>query len=292
MLRQGLAVYHRAKRSDASELPSQLWLNLEQSLKRYIRQGCKLSGLQTELCQQGLRDFGGLWTRHQVASSAALQDRAPEEPLCCWHPQQGPNAHRTRRLAHHRHLVGIASEGGDILAHPREGRDLIEQPAVTCIGRICSGQIFQRDKPQDSQPVVERHHDDVVIGGERRPVIPGIRRRAECEGSAVNVDHDRALLLVSARRPDVEVQAILAHRARLYGSLCSYRSYHACPDLRHLGRHGAKRGRLAHARPWLRRLRCPKTTLARGRLRERNAFPDADRALLAALYFSIPCLNN
>src|SRR5690242_131555 len=116
MLRQRLAVYHRAVGSDASELTSQLWLYPEQGLKRHIRQGRKLVGLQTELCQQRLRDVCGLWTRHQFASSAALQDRALEETLCGWHPQQGSNAHRPRRLAHHRHLVRIASEGGDILA--------------------------------------------------------------------------------------------------------------------------------------------------------------------------------
>src|SRR5215813_10046882 len=125
MLRQRLAVYDRAKSPDASELTSQLWLNLEQGLERHLRQGCKLGGLEPELCQQRLRDFGGLWTRRQVASSAALQDRALEETFCRWHPQQCANAHCTGRLAHHRHLVGIASEGGDIVAHPLEGRDLI-----------------------------------------------------------------------------------------------------------------------------------------------------------------------
>src|SRR5450759_1476335 len=145
MLRQRISVYHRAKGLDASELTSQLWLNLEQGLKRHIRQGCKLSGLQTELCQQRLRDLCGLWTRHQLASSAALQDRALEETLCRWHPQQGSNAHRPRRLAHHRHLVGITSEGGDILVHPLEGRDLIEQAAVARIARICSSQVLQGD---------------------------------------------------------------------------------------------------------------------------------------------------
>ncbi|HYU74553.1 MAG TPA: hypothetical protein VEL31_17930, partial [Ktedonobacteraceae bacterium] len=133
------------------------------------------------------------------------------------------------------------------------------------------------------------HHDDVVPGGERRPVIPGIGRRAEREGSAVNPDHDWPPLVVSARRPDIEVQAVLAHRAQLYGSICSY---HALRGLLYLRRHGAKLCRIEHARPWRRRLRRPKTPLAGGRLRERNAFPDADRTLLAALYFPITCLND
>src|SRR6266568_2990235 len=100
MLRQRIAVYHRAKRLDAAELTSQLWLNLEQGLKRHIRQGCKLRGLQAELCQQSLRDLCGPWTSRQVAASPALQDRALEETLRRWHPQQSTNAHRTSRLAH------------------------------------------------------------------------------------------------------------------------------------------------------------------------------------------------
>src|SRR5947208_11022787 len=135
MLRQRLAIYDRAVGSNAAELPSQLGLNLEQGLKRHLRQGCKLVGLEPEFGQQRLRDFGGLWMCRQVPSSATLQDRALEETLCRWHPQQGANAHRTRRLAHHCHLVGIASESCDILAHPLEGRDLIEQAAVGRIAR-------------------------------------------------------------------------------------------------------------------------------------------------------------
>src|SRR6266496_4590836 len=118
MLRQRLVVYDRAKSLDAAELPSQLWLNLEQGLKRHLRQGGKLRSFQAKLCQQRLRDVGGPWTRRQVAARAALQDRALEETVRRWHPQQGANAHRTCRLAHHRHLVGIASESCDILAHP------------------------------------------------------------------------------------------------------------------------------------------------------------------------------
>src|SRR5437764_12671183 len=121
MLRQRLAVYDRAKSLDAANLPSQLWLNLEQGLKRHLRQGGKLRGFQTEPGQQRLRDVGGPWTRRQVAARAALQDRALEETVRGFHPQQGANAHRTSRLAHDRHLVGIASEGGDMLAHPLEG---------------------------------------------------------------------------------------------------------------------------------------------------------------------------
>src|SRR5579863_2051378 len=112
MLWQGLAVYDRTISPDSSELPSEFGLNLEQGLKWHLCQGCKLGDLEAELCQKSLRDLGGLWTRGQVACSAALQDRALEETVCRWHAQQGANAHRPGRLAHHRHLAGIASEGG------------------------------------------------------------------------------------------------------------------------------------------------------------------------------------
>ncbi len=98
--------------------------------------------------------------------------------------------------------------------------------------------------------------------------------------------------MASARRPDVEIETILAHRALIDGSLCSYSSDHARPHRRHLGRHGAKRSRLAHAHPGLGRLRRAKTQLSGGRLGERNALPDADRALLVALDFPILGLND
>src|SRR5947207_11967690 len=99
MLRQRLAVYDRAKSLDAAELSSQLWLNLEQGLKRHLRQDGKLRSFQTELGQQRLRDVGSPWTRRQVAARAALQDRAGRDraPLaspvgcqCSSHPPTRP----------------------------------------------------------------------------------------------------------------------------------------------------------------------------------------------------------
>src|SRR5437588_3936789 len=106
----------------------------------------------------------------------------------------------------------------------------------------------------------------------------------------MNPDHHRAHLVVSARRPDIEGQAILAHWGQLCSSVSS--SGYVPQGFRYLRCHGTKRCRLAHARPWLRRLWRSKTALSGGRLRERNAFPDADRALFAALDFPITCLND
>src|SRR5260370_46501 len=94
-----------------------------------------------------------------------------------------------------------------MLMHPLEGCDLIEQSAVGRIARLGSGQVLKRCKPQDAQPVVERHHDEVVPGGERCAIIPGIWRRAQRERSARDVDRHRALLAFRARRPDLEREA-------------------------------------------------------------------------------------
>src|SRR4029079_14903195 len=66
---------------------------------------------------------------HEVAS-ARREDGAVEESPRARHGEQGGAAHRARRLAEDRDLPRVAPEGLDLVAHPFEGRDLIEEPLV------------------------------------------------------------------------------------------------------------------------------------------------------------------
>ena len=71
----------------------------------------------------------------------ALQDRAAEQALGPRHREQRADAHRTGGLAGDGHRVRVAAERRDVVAHPLERRDLVEQAEV---GRRASG---SRAKP-------------------------------------------------------------------------------------------------------------------------------------------------
>src|SRR5260370_34435013 len=100
-------------------------------------------------------------------------------------------------------------------------------------------------------------------------------------------DHHRALAAVRVRRPDIEIQAILALRLRHFDFKRSV-GYQE----RELRRDRAKGRCVAYPRPgaWcLWRLEAPRSNWRR---RVRNPFPGDDRAKVHALDFSIVRLTN
>ena len=100
----------------------------------------------------------------------ALGDGAPEQPLGTGHGQQRADAHRASRLAKDGDVAGIATEGGDVLLHPLQGGDLVEQAAVGV-------SVAQIEEALGADPVVDGHADDAVAG-EATAVIPGRRTRS------------------------------------------------------------------------------------------------------------------
>ena len=69
--------------------------------------------------------------------SPALCDRPPEQPVGAGHGEQRADAHRTGRLAEDGDVAGIAAEGRDVVPHPLEGGDLVEQAEVgVSVGEI------------------------------------------------------------------------------------------------------------------------------------------------------------
>ena len=97
-----------------------------------------------------------------------------------------------------RDVRGIAAEGRDVLPHPGERRDLIEQ---TRIGRRVLRFALERRQMQEAEraePVVDRHHHDVAAPGEARAVVDGLRSRAGGEGAAVEPDQHRPATRASA----------------------------------------------------------------------------------------------
>src|SRR5579885_2339098 len=100
-------------------------------------------------------------------------------------------------------------------------------------------------------------------------------------------DQHGPLSTIGSRRPDVQVQAILALLAwrqsvAQWAALTQHSLWRDHPILRCI----------AHSRPCLRRLWRAKTQFSNRRLRKWNALPHADRPLIAPAYLATGRLYN
>src|SRR5690349_14978146 len=95
----------------------------------------------------------------------ALGNGAPEQPLGRGHGEQRADTHRSRRLAEDRDIARITAKGSDILAHPVEGGDLVEQATVG----VSRAEI---QETLGANPIIDRHTDDAVTG-KVATIIPG-----------------------------------------------------------------------------------------------------------------------
>ena len=96
-----------------------------------------------ERVEHALGDARRLDAARHVMRSAALRDRALEQPARGGQREQRRDAHRARGLTEQRDLPGIAAERLDVLAHPAQRGELIAQPVVR-IGR--------RSRPRRARP--------------------------------------------------------------------------------------------------------------------------------------------
>ena len=93
-------------------------------------------------------------------------------------------AHPSSRLAKDGEIARITIFGGDVLLHPLEGSDLVEQAAVGV-------SLAQREEALGPDPIVDGHADD-AIAGETTVVIPGRRTSSVIlKQTASNPDHHR-----------------------------------------------------------------------------------------------------
>ncbi len=63
---------------------------------------------------------------------------------------------------------------------------------------------------ESPEPVVDSHQDDVAVAGEAGAVVPGGGAGAGEPATTVYPDHHRAVAVVEAGRPHVEVEGVLA----------------------------------------------------------------------------------
>ena len=202
--------------------------------------------------------------------AARLHDRLVEQPPGERRDHQGVDRAAARRLAEDRDIARVAPECRDVPLHPAQRRDLVEIAVVA--ERAARGFLREcrvREEAKAAQAVVEAHEDEAAPR-ELRAVVHGRRAAAVDEAAAVDPHHHRQLRRGRLLgRPDVEVQAVLARWRAKWRRVAREGLLHA------VVRVGARR---AHAVPGGRGPRGAPAQIARGRRRERHAFP-GDNAL-------------
>src|SRR5690606_18165041 len=170
--------------------------------------------------------------------------------------------------ARDRHAFRVAAESGDVPLHPLERRVLVEQRVVAGrLVRALLGQLRMREQTEDAEPIVQGHRDDALLR-HAGAVITGLGTVARDETAAVDIDENRELFGSALRRcPYVQVEAVFADAVRAKDHVVEDAPLHA---LR------AELGRLALALPILHRLRLAPAQIPDRRLREWNAFEDAE----------------
>ncbi len=115
------------------------------------------------------------------------------------------------RFAEDRHLGWIAAEGGDVVAHPSERRDLIEGPVIAgdAVLRL-RAQGGMGEVSDQTQAIVESDEDDASLR-QGVALVEIVRPAPGLMATAVNPHHDRLLLgPAQIRGPHVQVEAVLA----------------------------------------------------------------------------------
>ena len=132
-----------------------------------------------------------------------------EQPLRHRRGREKERRHRARRLARDRDLVRVSAERRDVVAHPLKCRDLIEQTVVARGAASFRREFRMREEAERADAVVHVDDDDAPLG-EPSAVVDRHVTGAAAEAAAVDPHEHGPALALARRRPDVEVQAVLA----------------------------------------------------------------------------------
>ena len=120
----------------------------------------------------------------------ALHDRLVEQPARLGRGHEVSDAQRPGGFAHHGHIVGVASKRGDVVLHPAQGGDLVEQAVVA--GDTVSGfgaQFLVREPAERAQSIVGGDEHDPTP----REICPVVQTQAvgpDPQRSSVEPDDD------------------------------------------------------------------------------------------------------
>ena len=167
-----------------------------------------MAGERPSVGQESFGHPGGRRGVVGVGRRPALCDGTPEQPGGRGRAEQRADAHAAGRLAEDGDVRRVAAEAGDVVAHPPQRLDLVADPVAARTGE--GGlQVAQVQEAEGAEPVVERHHHDVVEPRQVGAVVPGHVPGTGHERSAVDPHHDRTGSIVDGGRVDVDDQAVL-----------------------------------------------------------------------------------
>jgi hypothetical protein len=140
--------------------------------------------------------------RERVLCGSALQHRPSDQPCGARHREQRAAGHGACRLADDGHRARVAAERRDVVAHPFQGRNLVEKAEVR-------RRVGQEREPLDAEPVVDRDGDEAVAG-ERGPVRQRYGAGPVDERAAVDPHEDGQPTRARVGSPDTQVEVLVA----------------------------------------------------------------------------------
>ena len=262
---------------------------------------CGQSQLIQYCASYPLGEFG----RHCFHRRAAFNDGAMEQPLGGGHGHQRGNFAAASRLTEDRHIIGIATEGCDVRAHPLQNGHEVQHSDIGGRCEFISADAREIEIPIYVQAMIVIHHNDVVIA---RQVFSVVGEQvlagsiAESLHRASRTLHDRALrleleLISGVQRLIAAGQVFAEDQNRPRGDgdqEPGLVAVSAIPAI-HVGvrrvlrrTHAAIFQRVANARPGLRFGRRHKAPAPGGRRAIGDAFEDEDRCRCADSRESCP----
>ncbi len=155
---------------------------------------------------------GGNLAASQLNDRRALRDGAVERACCRRARHEGKDAGAARRFADDGDVAGIAAEGRDVGLHPRQRRHLVEQAEVAGAGEALAVQIGQVEVAEGAEAVVDRD-EHAAVAAKASPWYQGTAPVPLVNAPPwMNTSTGQRAVPSVVRRPDVQRQAVLAHR--------------------------------------------------------------------------------
>ena len=149
--------------------------------------------------------------RVEVRQDAALDERPVEEALGSRRDHEALHMVCASRLAEDRDVARISAKGQDVVAHPFECLDDVQQGRVAATGEVLAADIGEIEEPQHTQAVLDRHNHDIAASRQSCTVVLAVARAAADVAAAVDPHHHRSAASVGRGCPHAQCQTVLVH---------------------------------------------------------------------------------
>ncbi|CAB4791648.1 unannotated protein [freshwater metagenome] len=148
-----------------------------------------------------------------VMAGAALQNGALEQTIGGLEGKQGTHAHGTSRFARNRDPPRVTAERSDVLRHPLQRRNLIENANVARVSKL--GEVLGEMQEAECAKAIVDAHNDHALASERGAVVRGFNAAAAHKCAAMNPHKYRQSRGCRIRSPHAEVQTVVARRRQI-----------------------------------------------------------------------------